>query len=132
MPPMIKFYSGAAQSAGKAAFITVLSTRLRQAPFDGISGIVVAGCRGMARRHETIDERLVLRRERVLERPHIVAPMSLGPRARDGPCHQLVVEHPGDRELACSEATSLGVPLDGLGDAQRLRPPFRLHYALVV
>src|SRR4029077_5140272 len=100
-----------------------LTARPRHAPFDGISGIVITGRRGMARLHQAVDERLVLPAELVVESADIVGPMRLGARPRDRPGHQLVVEHPGDRELAGGETPGLGVPLDGLGDAQRFRAP---------
>src|SRR5579859_3972851 len=110
---MVKFCNCNAQATG----IDLLSAGPRDASLDGVSRIVVTGRRGMTRRHEAIDQRLVLGGELVLERAPVVGPLRLRAWARHSPGHQRIIEHPRDGELAGRETARLGVAFDGLSNA---------------
>src|ERR1700730_8500556 len=94
-------------------------SRARDAPLDRIRRIAEPGRRRMARRYQSIVQPPVCRRELIIKRGVLAVPLRLGARARDSGCHKRVVEHPQYGELPGDHATSLGVLLDRLREAQR-------------
>lgn len=86
----------------------------------------------MARRHQPVDQRLVLRGEGVIERADVAVPLLLGAGTGNHRRDEGGVQHPGDRELSGGDALLLRVSLDLLREAQRSWPPFGLHHAGVV
>lgn len=80
---------------------------------------------------QTVDQRLIIGGEAVVERADIAVPLLLGTGARDDRGDERGVQHPGDRELAGGDALFLGVALDLLRELERFRPPFGLHHVRV-
>ncbi len=107
-------------------------SRQRHPALQRVGWVVVAGRRGVARRDQPVDERLVGRGEAIGERADIVLPLSLGARPGDGASDEAVIEHPGERELPGRDALRAGVGGHGLGDVQALLAPLRLHHAPVL
>src|SRR5262245_16627449 len=85
----------------------------------------------MPRRHQTIDESLVVRIQLELEAPLILSPLIERSRPRDGTRHQGVREHPFDGELDRAHALALCAGRDLLRSQQRLATELRFEHALI-
>ncbi|KAG1252871.1 hypothetical protein G6F65_017724 [Rhizopus arrhizus] len=92
---------------------------------------VIARRRGMAGRHQRIDETLVVRGELHRQGFEVAVPLRLGTGAGDGGADQTVVQHPGQGEGDRGRVVLDSACRDGLGDLQRFRPPLGLLHALV-
>src|SRR6185437_7299612 len=122
-PRSIAFPRKVQESSSAGAAPGRLLTAQRTA-LERIGGVVVARGRGVARRHQPIDQRLVLGGEAVVERAQVILPVLLGARSADHRGDEAVVEHPGDGELSGGDAALCRMRLDLLREPQRFRPPF--------
>ena len=68
----------------------------------------------MPRSDHAVDQCFVRRIELVIEGAEILAPLRFGARSGEHCCHEPVVEHPVERELACGHAALFGMCLDAL------------------
>ena len=102
-----------------------------EATFDRIARIRIARRRCVARRHQTVDELLVVGSELQLQRFDIAVPVRLGAGARNGGADEPVLEDPGEREGDRGRAALCGMRGHLLRDRQRLRTPFGLLDPLV-
>ena len=85
----------------------------------------------MPRRHETVDEALIVWTGLDVQRFDIAVPLRLGAWAGDGRAEEAVLEHPGQGEGHRGGATLGCVRGHLLSDAQGFRPPLGLLQPLV-
>src|SRR5471030_3359834 len=97
-----------------------------------VAHVIESRCRGVPRRYQRIDKRLIFCRDLHRLGLGVCVPLFLSARPDDGRGHGAVVQHPGDGEFDDAYVTPLGVLLDLLGNAQRFNAPFGFEDAFVL
>src|SRR5262245_12982453 len=71
-----------------------LAIRPRPPPLDRVGGVVEPRRRGVAADYQAVDERLVFRREAIVERLHVIVPLLLRAGARDHAADKGRIQYP--------------------------------------